>query len=99
QVGRVQHVLRDQGHAGRAVQQDHVVVAGQRLEQPGQLADRLLGVVQQQVHVPVGEVAGQQVEPVEVGALDRSVQSAGALDERLAAALDPGPDAKQVGGR
>jgi hypothetical protein len=57
----------------------------------------MLGPVEQQVHVAVGEVAGQQVEAIEVGALDGLVQPAGAPDEGLAAALDPSPDPEHVG--
>ena len=54
---------------------------------------------EEQVHVAVGEVGGEQVQVVEVGALDRVVEGLGAADERLAAALDPGLDPEQEAGR
>ena len=49
--------------------------------------------------LPVREVGRQQVEVVEVGALDRVVQRPRAADQRLAAALDPRPDPEQEGCR
>ena len=94
-VGRVQHAFGQQRDAGRAVQDDEVVLVGQRPEQAVQPLGGLLGGVQDQVQVPVGEVGRQQVEPVEVGALDRRVELPAALDERLTAALDAGPDPQQ----
>src|SRR5690242_1596956 len=82
-----------------------VVLGGQRLEQPGELAGgpgagpRFASSVEEQVHVAVGEVGGEQVQAVEVGALDRVVEGLGAADERLAAALDPRLDPEQEAGR
>src|SRR5207302_4175120 len=49
--------------------------------------------------VAVGEVGGQQVEGVEVGALDGAVQGSRAADERLPAAPDPGLDPELEAGR
>src|SRR5580704_7106019 len=99
-VGGVHDVLRDQGDAGRAVQEHVVVLAGQRAEQLGELAGGGPGfTVQDEVHVAVGEVGREQVQVVEIGALDRLVQGLGAADERLPAALDPGLDPEQEAGR
>src|SRR5207247_989306 len=60
---------------------------------------RLASSAEDQVHVAVGEVGGEQVQVVEVGALDRAVEGLGAADERLAAALDPRLDPEQEAGR
>src|SRR5690242_8315678 len=82
-----------------------VVLGGQRLEQPGELAGgpgagpRFASSVEEQVHVAVGEVGREQVQAVEVGALDRVVEGLGAADERLASALDPRLDPEQEAGR
>ncbi len=94
-VGGVQHALGQQRDARRAVEEDHVVIGPQRRQQPAQLAGGLLGAIQHQVEVPVGEVGRKQVQVVEVGPLDRALNRAGALEQRPAAALDPGPDPEQ----
>src|SRR3984957_15579268 len=52
-------------------------------------AAAVAGRFEQQVHVPVGEIGRDQIEIVEIRALDRIVEGPFALDERLAAALDP----------
>src|SRR5262249_7558086 len=64
----------------------------------GKPLGRLLGGVEDQVQLPVGEVRRQQVEPVEVGDLDRRVEVAAPFDQRGAAPLDAGPDPQQEAG-
>ena len=100
-VGGVQHILRDQRDGRRAVEEDRVVGGAERGEQLGQrtgglAAWRVVGPgiaeVQQQVHVPVGEIRRDQVEVVEVCSLDGVVEQALAADDRPAAALDLGLD-------
>src|SRR6185437_11717751 len=98
-VGGVHDVLRDQRDARRTVEEHVVVLGGQRAEQLGELPGRLLVLpAQDQVHVAVGEVGRDQVQVVEVGALDRVVQGLGAADQGLAAALDPRLDPEQEAG-
>ena len=87
-----------------------VVFGGQRLEQLGYLARGLpvgpvlastvlASTAEEKVHVAVGEIGREQVQVLEVGALDGPVQGFRAPDERLPAALDPGLDPEQETGR
>ena len=95
-VAGVDDVLRHQGHAGRAVEDDHVVVVLQWRDQPADPVRGALRGVQVEVEVAVAEVGRDQIELVEVGSLDRLVQGAPARDERRPATLDLGLDAEQI---
>jgi len=99
QVGRAEHALRGEGQAGRTVEEDGVVVALQRLQQLAEAALRPLLVAEGQVHVAVGEVGRQHVQPGEGAGHDGAGQGVLAAQQRLAAALHLGVDAQAVGGR
>ena len=97
-VGGLQDALRQQRDTWGAVEENDVVLIAERGEEPGDPPGRLLGGPEDQVQVPVGEVGGEQVEIREVGPLDRVIDLPAALDQRLAAALDPRPDPEQEAG-
>ena len=78
---------------------DVVVLGGQRREHAGQAPRRALASRRAQVHVAVGEVGRQQVEPVVVGALDPRVDVASCRAPAAPPALDLGLDAQEVGAR
>ena len=98
-VGSLENALRDEREAGRAVEEDPVVLTAQWGENPREASRRLLRPVQMEIHVPVGEVGGKKVQVLEVGAPYQSVHVATAPDQGIATTLDPRLHTKQVGRR
>ena len=66
-------------------------------QQSSEPSRRVLRRVELEVHVAVGEVGGQEIEVVEVGALQPHRRRSRSSDERFRATLDPGPDAEEEG--
>src|SRR5690606_3473175 len=98
-VGGVEDALGDQGDGRRAVEDRQVVVLGERVEHPAHAAGAAAGAVEHQVHVAVGEVGGEQVQALDVGAPQQVGDVGPAPDQLAPAAAHLGPDAEQERGR
>ena len=96
QISSGKDVLGEQGQAGRAVQEEHVVVRAGGLEHPGQLLDRSLGVLEGSVGGSGGHVCRQHIPAVD-GGCPHCVPKVPVTGEQAeAAALDLLLDLKQV---
>jgi hypothetical protein len=75
-VGGVEDAFGNERDARRAVKEDVVVFAVQWLQYPRESSSWPLEAVEREIHVPVGEVGGQQVETGMIGALDQGADVA-----------------------
>ncbi len=82
-VGGVEHVLRHAREMRRAVEEDEIVVVGERREQLLQPLRRLLQIVQREIEVTLSQIRRQQIEQRIVGAADRFAQILLALQQAL----------------